>query len=66
MAGSNDIKHLIDAHLHLSVEQKDEEMRGARILQATKNRFAGCGQLVFLQMKSNGLQEIARLKESSL
>jgi DNA repair protein RadA/Sms len=66
MAGSNGIKHLIDAHLHLSVEQKDEEMRGARILQATKNRFAGCGQLVFLQMKAEGLQEIARIKEGSL
>lgn len=66
MAGSNGIKHLIDAHLHLSVEQKDEEMRGARILQATKNRFAGCGQLVFLQMKSEGLHEIARIKEGSL
>ena len=65
MAGSNDIKHLIDAHLHLSVEEKDEELRGARILQATKNRFAGCGQLVFLQMKRDGLTEIARLSQSS-
>lgn len=66
MAGSNGIKHLIDTHLHLAEETKDEEMRGARILQATKNRFAGCGQLVFLQMKSEGLHEIARIKEGSL
>jgi DNA repair protein RadA/Sms len=66
MAGSNGLKHLIDAHLHLSVETKDEEMRGARILQATKNRFAGCGQLAFLQMKETGLHEIARIKEGSM
>jgi len=66
MAGSNGMRHLIDAHLHLSVETKDDEMRGARILQATKNRFAGCGQLVFLQMKPSGLHEIARIKEGSM
>jgi DNA repair protein RadA/Sms len=66
MAGSNGMRHLIDAHLHLSVETKDDEMRGARILQATKNRFAGCGQLVFLQMLQTGLQEIARIKEGSM
>jgi len=66
MAGSNGMRHLIDAHLHLSVETKDEEMRGARILQATKNRFAGCGQIAFLQMKASGLHEIARIREGSL
>ena len=66
MAGSNDIKHLIDAHLHLAIEDKDEELRGARILQATKNRFAGCGQMVFLQMKKDGLTELARISQSTL
>jgi DNA repair protein RadA/Sms len=66
MAGSNGIKHLIDAHLHLSKEEKDEDLRGARILQATKNRFAGCGQVVFLQMKASGLHEIARVSETGL
>lgn len=66
MAGSNGIKHLIDAHLHLSKEEKDEDLRGARILQATKNRFAGCGQIVFLQMKGTGLHEIARVSDSGL
>jgi len=66
MAGSNGIKHLIDAHLHISKEEKDEDLRGARILQATKNRFAGCGQVVFLQMKASGLHEIARVSDSGL
>ena len=66
MAGSNGIKHLIDAHLHISKEEKDEDLRGARILQATKNRFAGCGQIVFLQMKATGLHEIARVSDSGL
>jgi DNA repair protein RadA/Sms len=66
MAGSNGIKHLIDAHLHLSKEEKDEDLRGARILQATKNRFAGCGQIVFLQMQTSGLHEIARVGDSGL
>jgi DNA repair protein RadA/Sms len=66
MAGSNGIKHLIDAHLHISKEEKDEDLGGARILQATKNRFAGCGQIVFLQMKATGLHEIARVSDSGL
>ncbi len=66
MAGSNGIKHLIDAHLHISKEEKDEDLRGARILQATKNRFAGCGQIVFLQMKTTGLHEIARVSDTGL
>jgi len=64
MAGSNGIKHLIDAHLHLAIETKDEELRGARILSATKNRFAGCGQIAFLQMKREGFHEIARVREA--
>ena len=66
MAGSNGIKHLIDAHLHISKEEKDEDLRGARILQATKNRFAGCGQVVFLQMKATGLHEIARVSDNGI
>ena len=66
MAGSNDIKHLIDAHIHVSIETKDEDLRGARILEATKNRFAGCGQIVFMRIGAKGFTELARISDTSL
>ena len=66
MAGSNDIKHLIDAHLHISIETKDEDLRGARILEATKNRFAGCGQIVFMRIGQRGFSELARISDGGL
>jgi len=66
MAGSNDIKHLIDAHIHVSIETKDEDLRGARILEATKNRFAGCGQIVFMRIGEKGFTELARISDTSL
>lgn len=66
MAGSNDIKHLIDAHLHISIETKDEDLRGARILEATKNRFAGCGQIVFMRIGQRGFSELARISDGGM
>ena len=43
MSGSNKLKHMVDMHIHLSVEEKDEDLRGCRILSTAKNRFGGSG-----------------------
>ena len=63
MAGSNKLKHMVDMHIHLSVEEKDEDLMGCRILSTRKNRFGGAGHVVFLRLKKTGLTEIARVGE---
>ena len=63
MSGSNKLKHMVDMHLHLSVEEKDEDLRGCRILSTRKNRFGGAGHTVFLRLNKGGLTEIARVGE---
>ena len=63
MAGSNKVKHMVDMHIHLSVEEKDEDLMGCRILSTRKNRFGGAGHVVFLKLKKTGLTEIARVGE---
>lgn len=61
MAGSNKIKHMVDAHLHLSVEEKDAELAGCRVLETQKNRFGGAGHAFFLRLNEHGFKEIARV-----
>ena len=63
MSGSNKLKHMVDMHIHLSVEDKDEDLMGCRILQTRKNRFGGAGHTVFLRLNKGGLTEIARIGE---
>ena len=43
MAGSQKLKHMVDAMLHLSIERKDEDFKGLRVLETVKNRFGGAG-----------------------
>ena len=45
MAGSNKLKHMVDSHIHLSVEQKDQDLKGCRVLETQKNRFGGAGHV---------------------
>jgi DNA repair protein RadA/Sms len=61
MAGSQKLKHMVDAMLHLSIEKKDEEFKGLRILETVKNRFGGAGWTFFLDLKASGFKEIARI-----
>ena len=66
MAGSNKLKHMVDSHIHLSVETKDEDLRGCRVLETQKNRFGGAGHVVFLKLRKNGFTEVARISSSGV
>ena len=61
MAGSNKLKHMVDAHIHLSVETKDEDLKGCRVLETQKNRFGGAGHVIFMELRRNGFTEVARV-----
>tara|TARA_B100000519_G_C14148154_1_gene393212 strand:- start:108 stop:863 length:756 start_codon:yes stop_codon:yes gene_type:complete len=61
MAGTNKLKHMVDAMMELSVEERDEDLRGCRVLQTTKNRFGGCGHTFFLSLGDRGFKEVARV-----
>lgn len=61
MSGTNKLKHMVDSMMHLSVEAKDEDLKGCRVLQTTKNRFGGCGHTFFLALGKSGFKEVARV-----
>ena len=60
MAGSNVLKHMVDAMMSIDVERKDEDLRGCRVLQTEKNRFGGSGHIFFLKLNESGFREVAR------
>lgn len=64
MSGSNKLKHMVDSHIHLSIETKDEDLKGCRILETQKNRFGGAGHVVFLDLHRTGFTEVARISAS--
>jgi predicted ATP-dependent serine protease len=64
MAGTNKLKHMVDAMMELTVEQKDKDLEGCRVLQTTKNRFGGCGHTFFLQLHNRGFSEVARVSNA--
>ena len=61
MAGSNVLKHMVDSMMTLSVEEKDPDLRGCRVLQMIKNRFGGSGGTFFLDLGRRGFKEVARV-----
>jgi predicted ATP-dependent serine protease len=61
MAGSNVLKHMVDAMMTLHVEERDPDLRGCRVLQMVKNLFGGSGGTFFLDLKKRGFKEVARL-----
>ena len=64
MAGTNKLKHMVDAMMELSVEEKDRDLEGCRVLQTTKNRFGGIGHTFFLQLNDRGFKEVARVSNA--
>ncbi len=66
MAGSNKLKHMVDSHIHLSVETKDDDLSGCRVLETQKNRFGGAGHVIFLRLRKNGFSEVARISDSGV
>ncbi len=64
MAGSNKLKHMVDAHMHLSVEKKEQDLLGCRVLETQKNRFGGCGHIFFLHMGKRGFKTVAKVSAS--
>ena len=66
MAGSNKLKHMVDSHIHLSVETKDDDLRGCRVLETQKNRFGGAGHVIFLRLRRSGFSEVARISDSGV
>ena len=61
MAGRNVLKHMVDSMMSLSVEEKDEDLMGCRILRVNKNRFGGAGHIMILTLKQAGFSEISRI-----
>jgi DNA repair protein RadA/Sms len=60
--GSNVLKHMVDAMVTLTVETKDEELAGCRVLTCVKNRFGSAGTQIWGAMtKSNPFKEVARV-----
>jgi len=58
-AGSNKMKHMIDAHLHLGWEKKDKDLIGHRKFEVQKNRFGGTGRTSWMAMTSKGFEVVA-------
>jgi DNA repair protein RadA/Sms len=58
MAGSQKLKHMVDSHIHLSIEEKDEDLKGCRLLHTRKNRFGGAGHIAILSMGKKGFTSV--------
>ena len=61
MAGTQKLKHMVDAMMELAVEEKDEDLRGCRVLQTVKNRFGGCGHTFYLSLDGKGFKVVAKV-----
>ena len=61
MAGSQKLKHMVDSMMTLTVEERDPDLRGCRVLQMVKNRFGGAGGTFFLELGKRGFKEVARV-----
>jgi len=61
MAGTNALKHMVDAMFTLDIERKEQDFLGCRVLQCEKNRFGGSGHIYFLALRENGFQEVSRI-----
>ena len=62
-AGSNKLKHCVDAMVQLTIEKKDKDLLGCRRLETTKNRFGGSGATTWLSLNASGFQVVAVAEE---
>lgn len=63
-AGKQTLKHMVDLHLHLSIDDEDgSPTRGLRLFRATKNRFGCAGIAHALRMTERGLEDEGRVME---
>jgi len=62
MAGSQTLKHMVDAKVHLGIETKDEDLAGCRVLECEKNRFGHNGTVCYLSLNDGGFSEVATIK----
>jgi DNA repair protein RadA/Sms len=57
-AGKQQIKHTVDAHAHLFIDdKKNSETYGERLLEVQKNRFGCSGKTFILGLERKGLYE---------
>ena len=56
--GSNTLKHMVDTMIHLSIERKDPDFAGCRILETSKNRFGSSGSKAYLGMTESGFKMV--------
>lgn len=55
-AGKNTVKHAVDAHMHLYIdEDRRSDTYGRRLIEMQKNRFGCCGTKIILDMEKQGL-----------
>jgi DNA repair protein RadA/Sms len=67
MAGSNKLKHMIDAHMHMSIETDEKSTWfDCRKLFTSKNRFGGAGMLSFLRMGATGLTLVGKVESNMI
>ncbi len=62
MAGSQKLKHMVDSHIHLSIEEKDEDLKGYRLVHVRKNRFGGAGHVAILSLEKRGFIEVGTIE----
>jgi predicted ATP-dependent serine protease len=65
MAGSNKLKHMVDALIHMSVEEDEKSTWfDCRKLFTEKNRFGGAGAMTFLRMGRHGLTLVGKVEQT--
>ena len=61
-AGKNTIKHAVDTHLHLFIdEEKKSDTYGERVLECQKNRFGYAGRKMILGMTATGIYKTGEI-----
>lgn len=61
-AGKNEVKHLVDGHIHISVvDDEDSPFYGQRKMEVEKNRFGPAGLVTHLELKGAGFTKYRHL-----